>query len=621
MKGLIASAKALNHKDYGASYAPEMTQFRVWAPAAYKVKLALYEDWQTLYRDTVAMSAVGDGSWVLTVSGDLHGKHYNYLIQMPDSEHWYEVLDPYAKASAPNAKRGMVVDLKKTDPVGFREMDELPLIHPLKSVIYELHLRDFTISSTSGAQNRGKYLGLSECGTRFKSFKTGLDHLVELGVTHVHIMPISDFATVDELNPVAYNWGYDPIQFNVPEGSYATNPLGIDRIIELKQMIMALHEKGLRVVLDVVYNHTYLNESNFSRLAPNYFYRMRGGRQTDGSGCGNELNFSKPMVQKFLIDSLKYWMDEYRIDGFRFDLMGLYDIETIDLVTKTLRRTNPTFLIYGEPWTGGHSGLQHKKMFLKGAQKGKDIAVFNDEFRNAVKGDNDGYGRGIISGESQWMPEIKKGIAGEINYSKQLSGFALEAHEVVQYICAHDNLILRDKIEKVTEGSDEAWRLKMNRLAFALMIFSFGTPFIHEGTEFYRTKYHDHNSYSSPDHINAVDWSLKEKYHDLFAYIKDMIDFRQSIGLFNQTAEDIRKHLKFQNVDGLGYTLIYEGHTYCFYHNIYDIPIKRQIPKNALVYFLNACHQTEGVLYEARKMVEVEAKGTLVYRVNGKEDL
>lgn len=615
MKSITASAKALGHSDYGATYTEEQTSFRVWSPAASEMKLVLYDDWDDFYRTEHQMQDWGDGSWQVTISGDLEGKYYNYLMQPHGHSHWLEVLDPYAKASGPNSKRGLITDLRKTDPEGFREAIELPLIHPLRSVVYELHIRDFTVSSSSGAQHQGKYLGLSESGTRFKELTTGIDHLVELGVTHVHLMPIADFVTVDELDPKDYNWGYDPIQFNVPEGSYATSPKRTERIIELKKMIMAMHEKGLRVVLDVVYNHTYYSDSNFNRLAPGYYYRMRNGAFTNGSGCGNEVNFSKPMAQKFLIDSLKFWMNEYRIDGFRFDLMGLYDIETVDMLTKELRKTNPTFLLYGEPWVGGHSGLQAKKMFLKGAQRGKYIAVFNDDFRDAVKGDNDGYGKGLISGNGTVIQKIRRGIAGEIAYNKQITGFAEEPIEVVNYICAHDNLILRDKVEKITEGSDENYRMRMNRLAFALMIMSFSTPFIHEGSEFYRTKYHDHNSYASPDHINMVDWSLKEKYEHFYDYIRAMLKFRQRIGLFNQTAEAIRKNLKFQNIDGVGYTILYKHKTYCFYHNFFDVAVKKQVPKNATLYFHNDFCDPEGIFHEQRQMVDVEAKTTLIYSV------
>lgn len=616
MKGITASAKALTHEDYGVTYSESQCQFRIWAPNAAHMKLAIYETWDDIYRTEYEMSSCGDGSWLFVLLGNHHGKYYNYLLQDHTSDRWREVLDPYAKASGPNAKKGMIVDLRQTDPEGFREQPELPLIHPMKSIIYELHVRDFTISPHSGVKNKGKYLGLAETGTQYEDLSTGLDHLVELGVTHVHIMPIADFVTVDELHPVDYNWGYDPIQFNVPEGSYATSPYGAERITELKQMILAMHQKGLRVVLDVVYNHTYYSDGNFSTLAPDYFYRMRGGQLTNGSGCGNELNFSKPMVQKFLLDSLTYWKEEYLVDGFRFDLMGLYDQETVDMMVKTLRdRKTPTFMLYGEPWVGGHSGLQQKKMFLKGSQKGKYIAIFNDEYRDALKGDNDGYGKGLVSGQGQFLYHVKKGIAGEIEYSKQLIGFSEEPIEVINYICAHDNLILRDKIEKITEGADEHYKLRINRLAFTLMLMSYGTPFIHEGSEFYRTKYHDHNSYQSSDAINQVDWRLKKDYHSFYGFIRKLVEFRQETGIFNKTANEIRRDLKFQNVDGVGYTILHEGRTYCFYHNYYDVPVKRQLPKQAMVHCHNDYISVEGSLCEARHMIEIDAKSSLIYSV------
>ncbi len=618
MNKIIASSKALAHKDYGAVYFSEHTTFRVWSPSSFAIKLAIYEEWNDFYRQEYDMDPVGDGSWFLDLLGNYEGKYYNFLVTMEEGSPTLEVLDPYAKASGPNARKAMIVDLSKTDPEGFRDFPELPLIHPMKSIIYELHVRDFTINSNSGVEKAGKYLGLTETGTTFKGLKTGLDHLEELGITHVHIMPISDFVTVDELNPVEYNWGYDPIQFNVPEGSYATDPTGAERITQLKQMIHKMHEKGLRVVLDVVYNHTYYTEaSNFNRLAPFYYYRTRGGRFTDGSGCGNEINFSKPMAQKFLLESLKFWMDEYRVDGFRFDLMGLYDQETVDMICKELRKTNPTFLLYGEPWVGGHSGLQTKKMFTKGSQRGKYIAVFNDDFRDAVKGDNDGYSKGLVSGNGMLINQIKRGIAGEIAYNKQLIGYADEPIEVVNYICAHDNLILRDKIEKISEGSSEECQLRTNRLAFTLMLMSFGTPFIHEGTEFYRTKFHEENSFRSPDHVNQVDWAYKERYFEFYKYIEALIDFRQRTGIFNQTAEEIRKNLKFQNIDGLGYSILHEKNTYCFYHNFCDVPAKRQIPKNATVYFLNNTYDQKGIIYAQRAMVDVEGKSSLIFSIQG----
>lgn len=618
MNKIIASSKALAHKDYGAVYTSEHTTFRVWSPSSFNISLAIYEEWNDFYRQEFDMSPVGDGSWFLDLGGDFEGKYYNFLVTMAEGSPTLEVLDPYAKASGPNGRKALIADLSKTDPEGFREFPELPLIHPLKSIIYELHVRDFTVHNNSGVDEKGRYLGLTETGTTCNGFKTGLDHLEELGVTHVHIMPISDFVTVDELNPIEYNWGYDPLQFNVPEGSYATDPRGTQRITELKQMIHRMHEKGLRVVLDVVYNHTFYTEtSNFNRLAPYYYYRTRGGQFTDGSGCGNEFNCSKPMAQKFLLDSLKFWMEEYRVDGFRFDLMGLYDQETVDIICKELRKTNPTFLIYGEPWVGGHSGLQAKKMFVKGSQRGKYIAVFNDDFRDAVKGDNDGYSKGLVSGNGMMLNAIKRGIAGEIAFNKQLIGYADEPIEVVNYICAHDNLILRDKIEKVSDGSGEECRLRTNRLAFTLMLMSFGTPFIHEGTEFYRTKCHDGNSYRSPDYVNHVDWKLKEQYYEFYKFIEALIDFRQRTGVFNQTADEIRKNLKFQNIDGLGYSILHEKKTYCFYHNFCEVPAKRQIPKNARVYFLNSTYNQEGTPYGQRAIIDVEAKSSLIYSVEG----
>lgn len=618
MKSYTATHKALMHKDYGAVYTPAQTSFRVWAPKAEHLKLALYDEWNDFYRSEYDLYPQGDGTWLLTLEGDYKGKYYTYLLKTPEEDRIFELIDPWGRASAPNSLKSLVVDLRETDPPGFRTHKRPDPLEPLESVLYELHIRDYTVHATSGVslEHKGKYLGLTDAGATVGPVTTGLGHLKELGITHVHLMPVSDFKTVDEMQPTAYNWGYDPVQFNVPEGSYATDPTGTARITELKAMIQALHEAGIRVVLDVVYNHTFYNEeSNLNRLGPNYFYRMRGQALSDGSGCGNELAIGKPMVDKFVLESLQFWLEEYQVDGFRFDLMGLYDQESMKHFAEVLQKKRPDLLLYGEPWVGGHTGLMHKKQFLKGCQRSTGIAVFDDEFRDAVKGDNDGFGKGIIQGNGHTLFSIRKGIAGEIAYNKHYVGFADHPAEIIHYICAHDNLILRDKIEKVMESGDVKYLQRINRLAFAIQLTAFGIPFIHEGTEFYRTKHHDHNSYCSSDFINAVDWQLKADHEDFYLYIQQLIAFRRRIGLFNKSAEEVKKSLKFQDVEGLSYTIDHEGYRYHIFHNFYDVPLKRQVPKGALVYFWNDTCSGQGIEMDTRKMLEVESKSTLIYRV------
>ncbi len=320
---------------------------------------------------------------------------------------------------------------------------------------------------------------------------TGVEHLKELGVTHVHLLPVYDFKTVDEYREDEYNWGYDPALYNTPEGSYATDPIdGRVRIKELKECIMALHEAGIQVVLDVVYNHTYEStHSNFNRLAPGYFYRLNeDGDFANGSGCGNELATEHLVVRKFIIDSLKYWLSEYKVDGFRFDLLALYDKETVEEIVRTLKSIRPDIILYGEPWVGWESALPEKDRFLKSKQRGLDIGLFNDDFRNAIKGDNDGYETGFVMERIDVKKWVELGIAASTSLPEDRTGYADRALEVVNYVSAHDNLVMWDKIEKSAGGYEYESKLQMHKLALSIVLTSFGTAFIQSGTEFVRTK-------------------------------------------------------------------------------------------------------------------------------------
>lgn len=519
----------LEIEDFGATYFNGNVVFKVWAPFSDDVKVAIYRSWDGYRRREHPMKKDKNGVWKLRLEGDYKDRFYNYIVTNHGQA--YEIVDPYAVASTANSKRAMIVDLAETNPEGWLEHSIPESVDPCSSLLYEAHIRDFSMHEKSGIKHKGLYLGLTESETQYNGIKTGVAHLKELGVTHLHLLPVFDFCTVDELKKEGYNWGYDPILYNVPEGSYATDARdGKVRIREFKEMVMALHENGIRVVMDVVYNHTFHTaKANFNYLSRDYFYRTNDrGYYTNGSGVGNELATERPMVQKFILDSLKYWMKEYKIDGFRFDLMGLYDIQTCYRINQELRAMNPDVLLYGEPWIGWESGLPYHYQMKKGAQKGMQIALFNDDFRNNIKGDNDGYKRGFVMGEPGHDQWVKYGICGSVDFNTHLRGFTLYASETVNYVSSHDNLCLYDKLVK-TEGNHDPERLeRMNRMALAMVITSFGIPFIQAGTEFLRTKKGHHNSYNAGDEINQIDWTFKEKYYETYAFIKDLIAFRKS---------------------------------------------------------------------------------------------
>ena len=524
----------------GISYSEQQTIFRVWAPDRDRIDLLLYDDGVSHERKVYNMNKQSSGVYEIIIKEDLKDKYYNYLV-----EGLYEITDPYAIGSSPNSKRSAIVDMQTTNPKGW-ENHSIPKSIPItKEIIYELHVKDFTVDSSSGAKDRGKFLGLSEENTKYNGLSTGIDHLKDLGITCVHLMPVYDFITVNEekdhfYDDDNYNWGYDPELYNVPEGSYSTNPLDPkSRIIELKTMIMKLHESNIKVVLDVVYNHTYKAEdSNFNILCPNYYYRTKeDGSFSDGSGCGNELATERPMVRKFIIDSLKFWLEEYKVDGFRFDLMALMDIDTMREIVSSLRKIKKDIIIYGEPWAGGPTVLPEDMMTIKGVQNELGIAIFNDGFRDAIKGDNDGVSKGFSQGNGECKSRTEKGIVG---------GYLDCPNASINYVNAHDNLILYDKIKKTFPLSSKEEISRYNKFALGILFFSQGIPFIHAGNEFLRSKGMDHNSYKSPIWINGIDWSLKEKNFNFYKYVRDLICIRKRYDEFTlETSNEIKEKIKF----------------------------------------------------------------------------
>lgn len=534
--------------DLGANYQKDNTVFKVWSPLAQYMKVVIYNSYDTITGQIYDMSKVNQGIWELKLTGDFKNKYYNYKITIDDVER--ETADPYAKGATANSKKCMIVDFTSINPEGW---DGHKIPKPLKAteaVIYEIHVRDFSVDENSGMQNKGKYLAFTESGTKgAKKVSTGLDHLKELGITHLHLLPVYDFASVDETKEGQYNWGYDPYLYNVPEGSYSTNPYdGTVRIREFKEMVKALHENDIRVVMDVVFNHTFTTgDSPFDMLVPKYYYRTdKTGAYANGSGCGNETASEKAMMRKFIVDSVKFWATEYKIDGFRFDLMALHDIETMKEVERELKAINPSILIYGEPWTGGASALSPVLQLRKGSQKGMNIAVFNDDIRNAIKGDNDGIGLGFVNGRSGLENQIKRGIVGGIQYSDIIHGFTEQPGETINYVSSHDNLALFDKLEKSNPNLSILEREKMNRLAISIVLTSQGVPFIQGGTEILRTKNGNQNSYNAGDEINKIDWNRKSTYSQTYNYIKNLIELRKSQKVLTlDKAEDIKESLSF----------------------------------------------------------------------------
>jgi pullulanase len=579
----IQAERAAKRSDYGVTVHPSgnSSTFVVWAPGAKSVSIALYKHHDTYQRQVLPMEydKSSDGCYVLNVKDNLIGMYYTYLVQSQDEERIYEVIDPYAKASGPNSKRGYIINPRQSDPDGFRSDLNLPSVDYGHAILYELSVRDFTSHSSSGVQHAGLYLGLTESGTSFDQFATGIDHLVELGVTHVHLMPVQDFISIDENTRLPYNWGYDPMLFDVPEGSYATDPYGEARIRELKQLIMALHQAGLRVVLDVVYNHTYHNHySNYQRLAPNYYYRMTECGFSNGSGCGNEFATERTMARKRILDSLQYWVDEYRVDGFRFDLMGLFDRKTVELITKVLHQSNPDLMLYAEPWAAGHSTLPESERFGRGCQRGLGIAIFDDGYRDVLLGSPDGASTGYLQQGNAYPDEnemfnLRKGICAGIACAHHPGILADTPAEIIHYISSHDNLILRDKLEASMLFADDETRFELCALSFNLLLTSFGIPFIHSGTEFYRTKQGHTNSYNADDEINAIKWNYKKQYKLLHQHVCALIKFRKSTGLFSKSPEAIRHDIELINEGLLAYR-VRNGHFYYdFYHNPSDVHI------------------------------------------------
>lgn len=543
------------------------THFRLWSPKAQEVTLNLYDTGLNgkAYKTLPMTFHAENGTWTASVPEKLYGKFYTFSVKQGGK--WLgETPGVWAKAVGANGKRAAIIDFAGTDPKGWAQ-DKGPKVDNFSDVIvYEMHHRDMSMSPTSGIANKGKFLALTEEGTRSpEGEKTGIDHLKELGVTHVHILPSYDYNSVDETNlqQNTYNWGYDPQNYNAPEGSYSTNPSDpATRVREMKEMIKALHDAGIGVIMDVVYNHTAENDgSNFELTAPGYYHRhWDNGAYSDASGCGNETASDRKQMRDYILNSVKYWAKEYHVDGFRFDLMAIHDTETMNEVAAELKKINPSIFVYGEGWTAGDSPLPVERRALKeNVSKMNDIAVFSDDLRDAVKGHySNAEDRGFATGKPGNEETVKIGIVAatahpQVDYSKGNNSkfpYAKSPEMIVNYVSCHDDLMLTDKLRKSMPEASEDERKAAARLAQTIVFTSQGTPFMFCGEEIFRDKKGEHNSYKSPDSINAIDWSLKAKNHDQFEYYKGLIALRKAHPAFRMTtAEQIAKHLVFDKID------------------------------------------------------------------------
>ena len=551
--------------DLGAVWTKNATTFRVWAPTATAVKINLYETGDYRVNDLkeqIEMTPDINGTWIATVEGDLHGTYYTYLVDVDGTTN--EACDPYARAVGVNGKRAMVIDLDSTDPEGWENDTDPHYGNTItEAIIYELHVRDLSVDENSGITNKGKFLGLIETGTTTpQGIPTGLDHIKSLGVTHIHLLPSYDYGSVDEtsLEDNVFNWGYDPVNYNVPEGSYSTDPFnGEVRVREFKEMVKGLHDNGISVIMDVVYNHVYSGEDFcFNKIVPLFFSRVSAdGVFSAGSGCGNDTASERAMVKKYIVDSVKYWADEYHIDGFRWDLVGLIDTETINEVMAEVHKTHPNIIFYGEGWTMSTQVTKEGYTMTTqvNSQEGPGFAFFSDTLRDAIRGGNSNNSKpGYVAGAGGFAGNIADCFRGAPAWCKSPT-------QTINYASCHDNHTLFDRITMSTQDFSFEDRVRMNNLAAAIVMTSQGIPFIHAGEEMLRSKpledgSFDHNSYKSSDTVNNLKWAdlSQEQYQITYAYYQGLIAFRKAHPALAMTsAEEVAE--KITTLGGLDFNV------------------------------------------------------------------
>lgn len=540
------------------TYSPEQSLFKVNAPGtAQGVMLRIYDDaTEEEAVKTVDMELTGENVWTATVRGDLNGKFYTFQLR-EDTTLRDETPGVFAKAVGVNGKRGAIIDLDATDPEGWDEDTRPKIAMPNDLVIYEMHHRDFSAHPSSGLENKGKFLALTE--------QKALDYLTDLGINAVHLLPSFDYASVDEtrLDEQQYNWGYDPVNYNVPDGSYSTNPYDPStRIREFKQMVAALHKAGIRVILDVVYNHTFdIEGSNFQLTWPDYYYRKNAdGIYSNGSGCGNETASEKPLMRQFMIESVRYWIDEYHVDGFRFDLMGVHDIETMNAIRKEVDKIDPTIYIYGEGWSAGSCAYPEEMLAVKANMKKLPrIGAFCDDMRDGLRGPfNNNREGAFLAGIPGNEESVKFGIAGaidhpqvdmaKVNYSNV--AWAADPSQMIAYVSCHDDMCLVDRLLTSVKEITEEELIRLDLLAQTAVFTSQGVPFMLSGEEMLRNKKGVHNSYNSPDSVNVLDWDNLERYPQVYDYYKNLIKMRRNHPAFRMgTAGMVRRNLNFLRTD------------------------------------------------------------------------
>ena len=628
--------------DLGANYSKDKTVFKLWAPTAQNVVLCLYKSGsaeETLENgndtpEKITMQKGNFGVWFTEVSGDIEGTYYTFLVTVDDVTN--ETGDPYAKACGVNGIRSMVIDLERTNPSGW-ESDKMPedcVKHPS---IYELHIGDFSNDPNSGIseKHRGKYLAFTESGTKLigdNGFSTCIDYLKSLGVTYVQLLPTYDYGSVDETGKIKdqFNWGYDPVNYNIPEGSYSTNPYdGHVRVREFKEMIMALHKAGIGVIMDVVYNHTYNMDSVFQKTVPDYYYRCsEEGRVSNGSGCGNDTACEREMFKKYMINSVCYWAEEYHIDGFRFDLMGLHDTETMNEIRKALNKlkNGEKIRMHGEPWSAAQPTWMRDVTPCLPANLHKldsKIGIFCDRTRDGIKGDVFiAEGRGYVNGDKEEVELIKNdlistvcGWSGQGEDKEAMS--ALAPSQIINYVSAHDDWTLWDKFVvsvKNGEGFDRRYDdlIQMNKMAFGILMTSLGTPFFQAGEEFARTKLGCDNSYNSSPELNQLGWKRAKEYSSIVDYYKYMIKLRQTLPVLERDDADAAANIKFLERKDAVIGFVLEDEKYdslwkkaVVYYNPYDTDIKAQLPEGTWSLLTDGCNCFE-VSEAVQKKKEIE---------------
>lgn len=563
----------------GVELSEDKTVFRTWSPTATGVYIRIYADGTgSNMIETLPMEKHWTGCWQVEILRSLEGCFYTYVYEFEHSK-YFEAVDLYAKSCGVNGGRSAIVNMEKTNPFGWDDVKRPEIKHPCDAVIYECHIRDFSIDASGGVKlkYRGKYLGMAQDGLITDGVKVGLSHLKELGITHVQLLPIYDFVSVDESKPYdeQYNWGYDPKNYNCPEGSYSTdaeNPAA--RVFELKTLVMELHKNGIGVIMDVVYNHTYYTEkSDFQLSFPYYYHRMcEDNTFSNGSGVGNEIASEHAMVRRYIVDSVLFWANEYKLDGFRFDLMAVLDCETVNMIRDELSKLSPYVMMYGEGWSGGMCAIPEDKRCVKWNIGAFDrVGVFNDNFRDAIKGNTfDVYKRGYVGGNPDLAGFIKRGLAGSVKHSGvegyDEAAWATEPHQTINYCEAHDNWTMYDKLIISCDDYSEEEIKSAHKLSLALVMLAQGIPFLQLGQDFMRSKpkplvdeskpiheHFDENSYKSCDFTNSIKWTDKAKNYDVFSYCRELVKLRRENKLFRlTTAEEIEKHLSFVDIEGNG---------------------------------------------------------------------